>query len=73
MVRALDSFYSETSTLPLSGAIPDLTATTEQYVLLQQIYQNKARADLVRFTHILQDVMQVTILLDKIFNVLYFI
>lgn len=51
---------SETSTLPLSGTIPDMTATTEQYVLLQQVYQTKARADLQRFTDILQSILKVS-------------
>ena len=60
LVRALDMFLAESGNqLPLSGAIPDLTATTEQYVLLQQAYHSKARADLDRFTHILHGVLQV--------------
>jgi hypothetical protein len=52
-------FLTEHNTLPLSGAIPDLTATTEQYMLLQQAYQSKARADLDRFTAILRAVLKV--------------
>jgi hypothetical protein len=52
-------FLSETGALPLSGAIPDLTATTEQYMLLQQAYQSKARADLDRFTATLHALLKV--------------
>lgn len=59
LVRALDAFYAETHTLPLSGTIPDMTATTDQYVLLQQVYQAKARADLNRFTALLREALKV--------------
>lgn len=31
--------------LPLEGSIPDMTSTTEFYLKLQRIYQDKARAD----------------------------
>jgi hypothetical protein len=58
-VRALDLFLTETSALPLSGTIPDMTATTDQYVLLQQTYQTKAHADLARFTVLLRNALKV--------------
>ena len=61
LVRALDIFLGEgDGLLPLSGQIPDLTATTEQYVQLQQAYQAKARADLERFTVILHGLLKVS-------------
>lgn len=61
LVRALDLFMSaHNGAPPLSGHIPDLTATTEQYVLLQQAYQSKARADLDKFTVLLHSVLQVS-------------
>jgi hypothetical protein len=59
LVRALDHFLTETSALPLSGTIPDMTATTDQYVLLQQTYQAKAHADLARFTALLHNALKV--------------
>lgn len=63
-MRALDLFMQESDgALPLSGQIPDLTTTTEQYVLLQQAYQSKARADLDKFTGVLQGVLQVCIVI----------
>lgn len=59
LVRALDTYHAETGALPLSGTIPDMTSTTDQYVLLQQVYQTKARADLDRFTAILREALKV--------------
>lgn len=35
-----------TGMLPLEGAIPDMTATTEAYLALQQCYRQKALADM---------------------------
>ena len=65
LVRALDLFLAQNANqLPLSGTIPDLTATTEQYVLLQQAYQAKAKADLDQFTQLLHGVLEVDLLCD---------
>lgn len=70
-MRALDLFLAQNANqLPLSGTIPDLTATTEQYVLLQQAYQAKARADLDQFTQLLQGVLEVSA--SNVFSVIFY-
>ncbi len=45
--------------LPLVGTIPDMTATTDVYVALQQIYQSEAVKDRIRFKEILVKLLQV--------------
>lgn len=44
--EAVASFQAEHRELPLSGALPDMTATTDSYIQLQTIFQTKARQDL---------------------------
>lgn len=44
--EAVASFRAEHSDLPLSGALPDMTSTTDSYIQLQTIYQTKAKQDL---------------------------
>ena len=45
VVRALGDFAAAEGRLPLSGALPDMTATTDLYVGLQRIYQAQAAED----------------------------
>lgn len=44
--------------LPLSGVLPDMKASSTQYVSLQNAFRTKAKVDLERFGKILQDVLQ---------------
>jgi len=42
---ALKAFVDEQGVLPLIGSIPDMTSTTEGYLALQKLYQEKASLD----------------------------
>ncbi|KAL3927507.1 MAG: hypothetical protein SGBAC_013058, partial [Bacillariaceae sp.] len=47
LFKALDAFRSKhDGRLPLNGAIPDMTASTQHYVKLQSIYKTQAEQDL---------------------------
>ncbi|PKI82971.1 hypothetical protein MVES1_002962 [Malassezia vespertilionis] len=50
LVAALRAFVAEEHVLPLPGALPDMKATSNTYVALQQVYVTKARQDLDKFT-----------------------
>ncbi|GAM20938.1 hypothetical protein SAMD00019534_041130 [Acytostelium subglobosum LB1] len=50
LVAALKKFVEVHGVMPLQGNIPDITADTVSYVNLQQIYHDKALADLDEFT-----------------------
>jgi amyloid beta precursor protein binding protein 1 len=39
---------------PLNGSVPDMTASTNLYVLLQQLYKDQAQEDLEKMTEILR-------------------
>jgi len=45
VVRALRDFVAANGELPLSGEVPDMTATTEQYLRLQRVFVDKAAED----------------------------
>lgn len=45
LVSALKQFVVENGCLPVSGKVPDMTATSDFYITLQKIYQEKARSD----------------------------
>lgn len=45
IANAIQSFYSVHGVLPLSGAVPDMKAQSSEYIRLQKIYKDKARAD----------------------------
>lgn len=45
IVRAIKEFVEEEGELPVSGSVPDMTATPEYYVELQRIYKEKAAKD----------------------------
>ena len=45
VVRALREFVADTGALPVSGALPDMTATTELYLALQRVYAAQAAED----------------------------
>lgn len=42
---ALKKFYDQVKTLPVSGAIPDMTSHTDYYLGLQSVYIKKAEQD----------------------------
>lgn len=45
LVSALREFVENNGCLPVSGKVPDMTATSEFYIELQRIYQKKAKED----------------------------
>lgn len=58
LIRALSDFVaaSETGSLPLSGSVPDMKATSAAYVQLQKVYRAKALQDLDQFKAILDTI-----------------
>jgi len=46
LVRSLADFVNATGFLPLSGVLPDMKADSSRYVLLQNIYRQKAQSDI---------------------------
>jgi amyloid beta precursor protein binding protein 1 len=50
VVAAIREFYETRGYLPLSGELPDMTATTDLYVELQRIYQHQAALDVLAVT-----------------------
>lgn len=57
LVRALREFVaaSPTQSLPLSGSIPDMKATSSGYIKLQNTYRSKALQDLAHFKQLVLD------------------
>lgn len=45
IANAIKTFYDKHAVLPLPGTMPDMKATSEQYIKLQNIYKSKARQD----------------------------
>ncbi|KIV93788.1 hypothetical protein PV10_04976 [Exophiala mesophila] len=45
IANAVKTFYEKHTVLPLPGTLPDMKATSEQYIKLQNIYKSKARHD----------------------------
>lgn len=55
LARSLADFVDANSgILPVTGVVPDMTASTETYVALQQVYATKAREDAASVRAILQ-------------------
>lgn len=51
LVKALKQFAEKNDGfLPLSGELPDMDSTTDNYIALQNIYKNKSKKDLTAFT-----------------------
>ena len=61
LVRALATFMDSVpgGAMPLAGTIPDMTATTDNYVALQQIYHSEAREDRIKLKAIVIVLLQV--------------
>lgn len=57
LVAALRAFVNEAHVLPLTGALPDMKATSHGYVALQNVYVAKARSDLARFHELLEHIL----------------
>ena len=53
IASAIQQFYASHAELPLPGAVPDMKAQSADYIQLQNIYKNKARAD---FAEVLETV-----------------
>lgn len=45
VARAVAQFVRDCNKLPLAGTLPDMTASTEWFVKLQEIYQSRAEGD----------------------------
>lgn len=63
VARAVAQFVRDCGKLPLSGALPDMTASTDLYVKLQEIYGSRAGGDCAAITaHVaaIQDELGVT-------------
>ena len=57
LCAALNIFYKNNKALPLSGSLPDMTSTTDYFLTLQNIYQDKAKKDKAEFIGYLQEIM----------------
>ena len=58
LVKALKAFVTQTGVLPLTGALPDMTSSTGNYLALKKIYQSKADADRALFTQELDKILE---------------
>lgn len=54
LARALADFVDVNDVLPITGVVPDMTASTETYVALQQVYVAKAKEDATQVLAILK-------------------
>ena len=54
IANAIKAFYDSHGVLPLPGALPDMKATSADYIKLQTIYKAKARADVAEVTEIVR-------------------
>ena len=45
IANAIQQFYTQHNELPLPGSVPDMKAQSKDYIELQNIYKDKARAD----------------------------
>lgn len=57
LVAALHRFYSENNILPLTGELPDMEASTEAYMLLKTLHEEKAESDLRLLQSYVQDAL----------------
>lgn len=58
LVSALNSFIKQYGECPLNGSLPDMKSSTDYFVSLQQVYQNKSQADFTKFRNILDELLQ---------------
>jgi amyloid beta precursor protein binding protein 1 len=58
LAKGLAAFVTkENGVLPLSGKLPDMTATTEMYIELQQLFRDKAEADQSSFSALVDEAL----------------
>lgn len=50
VANAIKTFYDTHGVLPLPGSLPDMKATSAEYIKLQSIYKAKARSDVAEVT-----------------------
>lgn len=68
LVSALKQFVEENGCLPVTGKLPDMTATSDFYITLQRIYQQKATEDRERISQILSQQAEERGNMDIIFD-----
>ncbi|KAH0844321.1 hypothetical protein AYO21_00795 [Fonsecaea monophora] len=56
VANAIKQFYDTHEVLPLPGTLPDMKATSADYVKLQTIYKSKARADVAEVTRLVREI-----------------
>ena len=55
VANAIKQFYDEHGVLPLPGSLPDMKATSADYIKIQTIYKSKARADVAAVARIVRN------------------
>lgn len=58
LVAALRQFLSNTGEFPLQGSLPDMHATTQQYLSLQRLYRDKADQDCQEISKHVVDILK---------------
>jgi amyloid beta precursor protein binding protein 1 len=58
VARAVSQFVRDCGKLPLAGTVPDMTASTESYVKLQEIYGKRAEGDCAAITAHIASIQQ---------------
>lgn len=58
LYAGLQTFMDRHNRAPLNGAIPDMTASTESYVKLQQVYKDQAAQDLEEMKTLCKGVLE---------------
>lgn len=54
IANAIRKFYDTHGELPLPGTLPDMKATSAEYIKLQTLYKSKARADVAEVTQLVR-------------------
>lgn len=57
IIAAIKEFYNNQSVLPLSGTIPDMISSSEEYLKVQSFYQKRARDDIEEVFNIVQNII----------------
>ncbi|GAB7362686.1 hypothetical protein MBLNU230_g2995t1 [Neophaeotheca triangularis] len=60
IAHAIHSFYQTHGQLPLPGSVPDMKATSSDYITLQNIYKTKARTDAAEVLNIVRQLEETT-------------
>lgn len=54
VIRAIRDFAARAGALPVSGRLPDMTATTDLYVSLQRLFQSKSAEDVAAVVELVE-------------------